>query len=908
MIGQMMFVPLLALAYLACLFAIAAFGDRAARHGRRLGGPWIYTLSLGVYCTTASYYGGVGIAMEEGLAFLPIFLGPMVAMFLSPLILYKILRIARAYNITSIADFLAARYGKRSKLGIVVSCIALIGVAPAIAVQLKSVAASINLLSRGSVHGEGASLANDTALYVALGLAAFTILFGTRQVDATERHQGMVLAVAFESVVKLVVLLALGGYVVFGLYAGPADLAGRVEAAGLDRLLTFDGTGMSGTDWLLMILAAGLGFMFLPRQFQVAVIENQDPGHLTRASWALPAYFLLFLMFIMPMALAGILHQVPVPDLAILQLPLDHGAYALVVAVFLGGLSAAAAMVVVETIALATMVSNDLVLPLLLRTGWLSVAASADPSRLLLLIRRVAIVLIVLAGYLFFRLVGAQLTFVEFGMFSLVAAAQFGPPILIGMYWRDANWIGALTGLCLSFAVWCYTLLLPAFVMAEFGGEEVLTHGPFGIELLSPHSLLGFEGLSPTGHAIFWTLLLNLLGLVLGSLLGHSTGLDRTQAEMFVDVWSRADATRMWRGEVRIRELRDMLQRFVGPERTAELFAADARRLGVRLPLDGRADARLVQTAERQLARAVGSASARALIGSMVKSESIGTRSVMEILDETSQLIRYSRELERKSSELERATQELREANRRLREVDRLKDDFMATVSHELRTPLTSIRAFSEIVRDNPDLTDEERENFLGVVTRETERLTRLINDILDLSKIESGRMQWRTAAVPLGGVVREAVDSVMPLLDERKISLTLDLGRADLAVQAERDRLEQVLINLISNACKFVAVGKGRIQVVTKEVIDQVELRVEDDGPGVPPAEREAIFGKFIQLGDRLTAKPEGTGLGLSISRQIVEAFGGTLRVEASRLGGAAFVATLKIAKSPVDAADAAE
>ncbi|WP_235031398.1 sodium:solute symporter family transporter [Geminicoccus flavidas] len=468
MIGQMLFVPLLALAYLACMFAVAAYGDRAARLGRSLGGPWTYTLSLGVYCTTASYFGAIGVAMEGGLAFLPIFLGPVIAMFLSPLVLYKMLRIAKAYHITSIADFLAARYGKRSKLGILVSCIALIGVAPAIAVQLKGVATSIHLLSWGSVHEGAPFLATDTALYVALGLAAFTILFGTRQVDATERHQGMVLAVAFESVVKLVVMLAVGGYVLFWLYTGPSDLAAHVEAAGLDRLLTFDGTGMSGTDWLLMTLVGGLGFMFLPRQFQVAVVENQDPGHLTRASWALPAYLLLFLLFVLPLALAGILQEVPVPDLTILQLPLDHGAYALAVAVFLGGLSAAAAMVVVETIALATMVSNDLVLPFLLRTGWLSVAASADPSRLLLLIRRLAIVLIVLGGYLFYRLVGAHLTFIEFGVLSLLAAAQFGPPILFGMYWRDANWIGALIGLCLGFAVWCYTLLLPAFVMAGF--------------------------------------------------------------------------------------------------------------------------------------------------------------------------------------------------------------------------------------------------------------------------------------------------------------------------------------------------------------------------------------------------------------------------------------------------------
>ena len=333
--------------------------------------------------------------------------------------------------------------------------------------------------------------------------------------------------------------------------------------------------------------------------------------------------------------------------------------------------------------------------------------------------------------------------------------------------------------------------------------------------MLRPHALLAVEGLNPYAHAVFWSLLFNFLGLVLGSLLTQSSGLDRTQAELFVDVWSRADATRMWRGEVRVRDLRDLLERFVGRDRIDALFASEDRRAITSEPQPDRiAGARLVQTAERQLARAIGSASARALIGSMVKGELIGSQSVMEILEETSQVIRYSHELERKSAQLERATNDLRNANDRLRELDRLKDDFMATVSHELRTPLTSIRAFSEIVRDSPELSEDERESFLGIVTREFERLTRLINDILDLSKIEAGRMRWRIVPVSLPAVVRDAVDAVQPLLQERGAQLSLELGSDDMGVQADPDRLQQVIINLISNACKFVEFQGGRIHV----------------------------------------------------------------------------------------------
>ncbi|HEX2527116.1 MAG TPA: sensor histidine kinase [Geminicoccus sp.] len=899
MIIQIMLVPFLALLYLALLFGIAAWGDRTGAMRMRLDGGWTYTLSLGVFVTAWTYFGAVGQASVAGVAFLPIFLGPTLAMFCSTFVLHKMLRIAKAYGITSIADFLAARYGKSSRLGGLATIVALVGLMPSVATQLKAVAMSLDLLVSSKAGAGISGIAQDTALYVAISLAFLSILFGTRQLDATERHQGLMLAIAFESLVKLLILLAVGCFVVWGIYQSPSSLFRQATDAGLADLLTFDGTGSTGADWLLMMLSAGLAFLFLPRQFQVSVIENKDPIHLARASWAFPAYLLLAGLFVLPLALASRLQGISDGDLAILHLPLLAGAHGLAIAVFLGGLSAAAAMVVVETLALATMVSNDLVVPILLRTGRLHVRSPQDPTRLVLATRRITIVLITTLGYVFFRLVGKDHGLADLGMISLVAAAQFGPPILLGMYWRDANRRGALVGLLLGFGTWIYTLLLPTFAVSGMLDPGFLAVGPWGIELLRPYALFAVDGLHPVAHATLWSLLLNVLGLVLGSLLTHSTGLDRTQAELFVDVWSRADATRMWRGEVRVRDLVGLLQRFIGHERTSVLFAADQQRLHPgSLLLDSRADARLVQTAERQLARAVGSASARALIGSMVKGELIGSQSVMEILDETSQLIRYSRELERKSAELERATADLRNANDRLRELDQMKDDFMATVSHELRTPLTSIRAFSEIVRDNPDLTEEERENFMGIVTRESERLTRLINDILDLSKIEAGRMRWRIMPVSLSTIVKDAASAVQPLLRERDAKLTMSLGDQDVLVHADPDRLQQVILNLISNACKFVNADSGHVHLSMEQDGDSVRLRVEDDGPGVPLEEREAIFGKFVQLSDGMTDKPEGTGLGLSISRQIIEAFGGSMHVEDSSLGGAAFVATLRPAR----------
>jgi signal transduction histidine kinase len=324
----------------------------------------------------------------------------------------------------------------------------------------------------------------------------------------------------------------------------------------------------------------------------------------------------------------------------------------------------------------------------------------------------------------------------------------------------------------------------------------------------------------------------------------------------------------------------------------------DLRRRGQVLSPDAAADAALVQLAERQLARAIGAASARVMIGSVVRGEAIGPDDLMQILDETSQVIEYSHQLENKSRALERATAELRDANERLRQLDQLKDDFLATVSHELRTPLTSIRSFSEILLDAPDLDPEQRAEFLQVIVRESERLTRLINDFLDLSKIESGRMEWQVRECELREIVADAVAATHGLFAERRVRLTQALPAAVATVRCDKDRLLQVMINLLSNASKFVPEAEGHVHIELRPHEDGGFLvRVEDNGPGVPQPYRQAIFEKFRQVsgsGGALKGKPKGTGLGLAICRQIVERFGGRIWAEDAALGGAAVCFTL--------------
>ncbi len=882
--------PLIATAsflYLGLLFAIAYWGDRRADAGRSvITHPQVYALSLGVYCTAWTYYGSVGRAAAVGVGFLPIYLGPTLAAALWGFLMLKMVRVSKTQRITSIADFIASRYGKSHLLGGLATVIAVVGIVPYIALQLKAVSNSFSILLHYPeivMPSRSGALPvwQDTALYVALVMAVFTVLFGTRHLDASERHEGMVAAIAFESIVKLVALTLVGVFVTYVLYDGFTDIFERAEVAGILKPLLAPAVG--GYDaWFSLSFLSALAVMMLPRQFQVGVVENSDERHLRRALWMFPLYLLLINLFVLPLALAGKL-QFPSgvdADTFVLALPIAYQQEWLALLAYLGGLSAATGMVIVETTALSTMVCNDLVMPGLLHR-WRRVTPPEDLTSVLLGVRRGAIFAILLLGYLYFRLAGEAYALVSIGLISFAAVAQFAPVIICGLYWRGGTREGAFAGLTGGFLVWAYTLLLPSFSKSGWLPREFLELGPFGIAWLKPQALFGLGGLDEISHCLFWSLAANLGTFILVSLTRGPTATETTQATVFVDALKRdrPGKTGLWRGRAEVNELLTLAGRFLGQKRAHQAFFAHARARGLKGTAALPADAETVNFAETLLAGAIGSASARVMVASVVTEEPFGLDEVMNILDEASQIRAYSKELEQKSRELEIATAELKAANNRLQELDRLKDDFMSSVTHELRTPLASIRAFSEILHDDPDIDAAERTRFLAIIVSETERLTRLVNQVLDLAKIESGNAEWQIEEVDLAEILRESLTTTEQLLREKGVKVHLDLPRQPALVRGDRDRLLQVMINLLSNAGKFVPQPRGEVWLSLREVYRAYQVSIADNGPGIPPELQSAIFEKFRQVGGR--AKPVGTGLGLPISRQIIEHLGGRLWVE---------------------------
>jgi signal transduction histidine kinase len=706
----------------------------------------------------------------------------------------------------------------------------------------------------------------------------------------------MVAAIAFESVVKLVAFLAVGVFVTWVLFDGVADLFDRARAvpelAALLRLSQGD-KPFAYAQWFALTVLSMLSVVFLPRQFHVMVVENVDERHLRRAAWAFPAYLLLINLFVLPIALGGLLYfgqGNANADNFVLSLPLAADWPLLALVAFIGGLSAATGMVIVEAIAVATMVCNDLIMPLLLR--WRRVAQRADLTRLLLHIRRTAILVLLLLGYTYYHLAGDAYALVSIGLISFAAVAQFAPAALGGMYWKGGTQQGALLGLLGGFTVWAYTLMLPSIAKSGWWDTDFVSSGPFGISLLQPERLFGLSGLDNLTHSLFWSLLVN-VGLYVGvSLSRLPSAAETSQALLFVDVDERRQTQRpvFWRGRAQVSDLQALMARFLGGARAEQLLSRHARAIGAPAVDAIKADARLVQFVETQLAGAIGSASARVMVASVVDEDALDMDDVLRILDEASQLRAYSQALEQ-------ATAELRAANERLESLDRLKDDFMSSVTHELRTPLTSIRALAELMLDDPDMPEAQRLQFLGIVVAETERLSRLVNQVLDMAKIESGHAEWHNSDIDLRVLLRQAAQTVQEMVRERGATLELRLpGETDTALpllRADADRLMQVLMNLLSNAAKFVPPHGGRIELRLIPDKDGATVEVQDNGPGVPADQRELVFEKFRQGGDGIS-RPQGTGLGLPISRQIVEHFGGRMELRPDAGQGACFAFTL--------------
>jgi len=887
--------------YIGILFAVAYYGDKRADAGRSIiNNPYVYALSLAVFCTAWTFYGSVGRAVRSGPTFLAIYIGPTLMITLGWSVLRKIMRISRVHHITSIADFIASRYGKSILLGGVVTIIAVLGIVPYISLQLKAISTSFQILNsvpdQLTQNISKVPIFEDTAFYVAFLLAAFAVLFGTRKPEATERHEGLVAAIALESLVKLVAFLAIGIFATFFLFAGFTDLFSQALAQPrLSSLLTFDNAGGGAfIDWSIYCFLSMLAIILLPRQFQVSVVENVDEDHLRKAIWIFPLYMLAINLFVVPVGMAGMLYfgdQIVDPDTFVLRLPMANQQKTLALLVFIGGMSAATGMVIVETIALSTMICNNLVMPLLLHIPTLKMASRSDFSAWLIAIRHASIVLIIMLGYIYFHLTAEFYTLVSIGLVSFTAVAQFAPALLGGLYWKGGTLKGALWSMAVGFTLWGYTMVLPSLSAAGILPDAFIEEGPWGRSWLRPFELMGLQGMDRVSHAVFWSLLANTFTYVIVSLFSRPTVLEHAQANLFVDVFRLSEQTEgalVWRGTARIPDLASLLERFLGKERAEEALGQITRSHAIDSSQTMTADPGFVTHVEKLLAGAIGSASARVMVASVVKEEPLGIEEVMNILDETRQVIIYSRELEK-------VTAGLQAANEQLKELDRLKDEFIATVSHELRTPLTAIQSIAEILRDYPDASQAEQKNFLEIMINEIQRLSRLINQVLDFQKIASGEMQWRSEAVDLVHLIRDACNATRQLVSDKQMQMTTTLPASVPLISGDRDRLMQAVINLISNAVKFCDPGTGRIHVALSQDRLALNVSVSDNGIGIHPDDQATIFEQFRQItSDTGRGRPQGSGLGLAITKRIIEHHHGRIQVESALGRGATFHITL--------------
>jgi Na+/proline symporter/signal transduction histidine kinase/CheY-like chemotaxis protein len=638
-----------ALAYIGLLFLVASYGDRTRGLGREgRARLLIYPLSLAIYCTSWTFFGSVGFASRTGFDFLTIYIGPVLMIGLFSPLLMRVVRLAKTQNITSIADFIAARYGKGQAVAATVALIAIVGTIPYIALQLKAVSSSLEtiLAHIPSATEVTRPVLGDIALFVALSMATFAVLFGTRHIDATEHQDGLMLAVATESIVKLVAFLAVGIFVTFWMFDGPIALFNEAmqrpsTAAIFSREPRID-------TLVAMTLLSFVAFILLPRQFHVAVVENNNQGEIKRAIWLYPLYLVLINLFVVPIALAGLL-TFPAgkidSDMFVLALPLESGSNLFTIIAFVGGLSAATAMVIVESVALSIMVSNDLVMPFVLQRREALISGRENVGSLLLTVRRLAIFAILFLAYVYYRSAGeAQLA--SIGLLSFAAIAQLAPAFFGGLLWRRATAAGAIAGMTAGFFVWAYTLLLPTLSDIGVIGERILTDGPWGLIMLRPQHLFGLE-LPPLVHGVTWSLLLNVVCYIGFSLRRAPSPIERLQANTFVpsEFTPIAPSFRLWRSSVTVEELTTTVSRYLGEERTRSAFETFAGAERISLEQKEEADFRLVRYAEHILASAIGGASSRLVLSLLLRKRTVSTKAALKLLDDANAAIQYNREI-----------------------------------------------------------------------------------------------------------------------------------------------------------------------------------------------------------------------------------------------------------------------
>lgn len=1011
-----------ALLYMAVLFAIAFYGDRRRAPLSPRVRAWVYSLSLAVYCTSWTFFGAVGQAADQLWSFLPIYVGPVLLMLFAPWVLQKMIMISKQENITSIADFIAARYGKSQALAVVVALICVVCVLPYIALQLKGIVLGVNLLI-GAGPDSGGIRAQDTALIVSLILALFTIVFGTRNLDVTEHHRGMVLAIAFESLVKLTAFLAVGIFVTYGLYDGFGDLLDKARVA--PQLNEY---WKETVHWPAMLLQTGVAMtaiMCLPRQFHVLVVENIEPRDLNLARWVFPIYLVLAALFVVPIALAGQMHLPAgvMPDSFVISLPLAEAHPALALLAFIGGASAATGMVIVASVALSTMVSNDMLLPWLLRRKGEAEQPFEVFRHWLLTVRRVSIALILLLAYVSYRLLGSTASLATIGQIAFAAIAQLGPAMIGALYWKQANRRGVFAGLAAGSFLWAYTLVLPVVAkglgwpLETFPGLAWLAGRPFGlsIEPLTLGVLLSLIG----NFALF--------GLV--SVFSRTRVSEHWQASRFIgqEISQKLSSRSML--AVQLEDLLMLAARFVGEERARQSFIRFAYRQGKGFTPSQNANDEWIAHTERLLAGVLGASSARAVVKAAIEGREMQVEDVVKIADEASEVLQFNRALlqgaienitqgisvvdqslrlvawnhryielfeypegliyvgrpiadiirynaerglcgpgdpdlhvakrlywmrqgtphtserlfpngrvielignpmpgggfvmsftditnyrdaeqglkdanesleqrvQERTFELSQLNQALTEAKGTAEAANQSKSRFLAAVSHDLMQPLNAARLFSAALAHQDKLPEEATElvRHLDSSLRSAEDL---ITDLLDISRLEGGRVSADVAAFPLSNLYDTLGVEFRVLAQEHGIDF--HVRGSKLRVESDIKLLRRVLQNFLTNAFRY---AKGHVLLGVRREAGHLRLEVWDHGPGIPPDKLQVIFEEFKRLDSHQTRAEKGLGLGLAIADRLCKVLGHRLEVRSWPGKGSVFSVSVPLARQPAPA-----
>ncbi|ODQ01255.1 hybrid sensor histidine kinase/response regulator [Salinivibrio sp. SS2] len=968
------------LLYMGTLFAIAWYGDSRPRW-LRTWRPWIYSLSIAVYCTSWTFFGTVGQASSSPWSFLPIYLAPILVFTLGWRFLARMILIAKREHITSIADFIAARYGKSQGLAVAVTLIAVIGVLPYIALQLRGIAMGLDVLSPEL----GASIGLEQpqiAWLVCVSLAMFTVLFGTRHIDSTEHHRGMMMAIAFESIVKLVAFLGIGVFVVALLFQAPS-LPMSLEESGVI------GRPDIGNLIIHTFLTAA-AIICLPRQFHTMVVENTRASDLNTARKVFPTYLLLMLVFVLPLAYAG---QMLIPDAPadtyVIRLPLSVGAEGMALLAFMGGASAASGMVIVSTIALAIMVSNDLVLPLLLRRMKMTSRNFTQFSGLLLNVRRALIFLILIAAWGFYHLILTVPTLSEIGFLSFAAIAQFAPAMIGALYWRQGNKKGVYAGLAVGFSLWLITMMTQTGMLAGDGQSNLL------IWVITPPAIAPIATLDPIDWGLAFSVLMNAASFVAVSLLTRPSLSERLQAAAFVGMpLPESEDARLYQSRVSVAELEMLAARFVGRRRMRQAFSQFADQRGEDLIPQQQASAPLIRHTERVLAGVFGASSARLVLSSALQGRNMQLEEIATIVDEASELFDFSRGLlqgaiehinqgisvvdkqlrlvawnqryidmfqfppgliqvgrpvadlirfnaqrglcgpgdpeehvekrvhhltrrqphtssrvhpdgrvielqgnpmpgggfvmtftditafrqaevalkqsnetlearvTERTRELESLNSRLIDATRKAESASQSKSRFLAAVSHDLMQPLNAARLFASSLSEIAHNADTQR--VAGHIESALEGAEDLIGDLLDISRLESGKMKARIEHFALNDVLT-ALEAEFGVLANQQ-GMRFDVQHCQGWVCSDKKLLRRVLQNFLTNAFRYNP--RGRVLLGVRREENRYRIEVWDDGDGIPYDRQQDIFQEFTRL-DRQGAE-QGLGLGLAIARGI--------------------------------------